>query len=455
MMKAMRRLLSAGLALVLMVLPVFALAETDKTGTLEKQIDGLVEQINALLVADPAFEYNGETFHLSDGVAYANEFFWQTEDYYPYCDALLEARIEYSNQIGELYLQEVALRNQLAGEYGYDNYVELAYDIFEIDFDMTETATLILQSYPRSINFLMWNGNVRDSMSGAVFLDREAFLRDAAAMYGQISPEYQPMLEALVGSDAFVSETVPRVQAGGYTEADAQGVSVYIGSYDDINFSTIAIHEFGHYLHEVIVFEEEERGIFPVYETHSVAGTLLCADMVEALFREQTGEEYGALLTLCYLMDALSTLPYGCMEVLLTEDIYLHPENYQPEDIAQRYLELCLSVGYDGGYSEEYQMLVGTEWLNNTLMFSRPFYTISYPVGATNALWLWREQENGGDAIELYNELIATPVPDVSYADFCRQMGLPDLLDSETYAGMDDFLCNKLVSLYTEAYGEQ
>lgn len=43
MMKAMRRLLSAGLALVLTVLPAFALAETDKTGALEKQIDGLVE----------------------------------------------------------------------------------------------------------------------------------------------------------------------------------------------------------------------------------------------------------------------------------------------------------------------------------------------------------------------------------------------------------------------------
>ena len=47
-----------------------------------------------------------------------------TDDYYPFCDALQQACIERSNDIGELFLELVELRNEYAQLFGYDNYLE-------------------------------------------------------------------------------------------------------------------------------------------------------------------------------------------------------------------------------------------------------------------------------------------------------------------------------------------
>lgn len=55
---------------------------------------------------DSTFEYKGEIYHIRRDINYANEHFAQTEDYYPYYDALMEAYLACSDEICALYLAE-------------------------------------------------------------------------------------------------------------------------------------------------------------------------------------------------------------------------------------------------------------------------------------------------------------------------------------------------------------
>ena len=52
-----------------------------------------------------------------------------------------------------------------------------------------------------------------------------------------------------------------------------------------------------------------------------------------------------------------------------------------------------------------------------------------------------------------YNNLVQTPIPDISYSEYCRQMGLPAVNDTDLYAALDTFLSEKLTALEEEVFG--
>ena len=225
-----------------------------------------------------------------------------------------------------------------------------------------------------------------------------------------------------------------------------------IRSFDDLSFCSIVPHKFGHYLHDT--YENELVVVnYPINETHSIAGTLLLADRMEAFFRERTGDTYGAYLTLRYLLTSLNVLYSSMLNAMISIEVYTNPDAFEPRDIARLYLESSQALGYDAGYSPEYQMILGSQWITSTTLFQLPFYDFNYILGSINSLSLWYEQQTGGDAVTKYNKLVQTPIPDISYSEYCRQMGLPDVNDTDLYAELDTFLSEKLNALEEEVFG--
>ena len=110
-------------------------------------------------------------------------------------------------------------------------------------------------------------------------------------------------------------------------------------------------------------------------------------------------------------------------------------------------------MGYDAGFSPEYQILSGVEWVNNKNLFEFPLYNHAYSIATINALWLWREQETNGDGIARYVKLVNTPIADMPYMEYCAFVGLPDFSNPAAHAGLDDFLADKLEALDTLVYG--
>ena len=52
-----------------------------------------------------------------------------------------------------------------------------------------------------------------------------------------------------------------------------------------------------------------------------------------------------------------------------------------------------------------------------------------------------------------YNKLVQTPIPDISYWEYCRPMGLPDVNDTVLYAALNTFFSEKLNALEEEVFG--
>lgn len=281
---------------------------------------------------------------------------------------------------------------------------------------------------------------------------KDDFLKEAAALYGELCPDYQPLLESLINSDDLHLETTTPLLSGGSTSFRYGTFEVYIRSFDDLSFCSIALHEFGHYLHDT--YENELVVInYPIDETHSIAGTLLLADRMEAFFRERTGDTYGAYLTLRYLITSLNVLYSSMLNAMISIEVYTNPDAFEPRDIARLYLESSQALGYDAGYSPEYQMILGSQWIAATSLFQLSFHDFNYILGSINFLSLWYEQQTGGDAVTKYNYLVQTPIPDISYSEYCRQMGLPAVNDTDLYAELDTFLSEKLNALEEEVFG--
>ncbi len=460
----MRRVMSVILALVISLLPLgtwdfeTVRAETSAIEALLEQIDALDAEAMDLYAHDGTFMYKGETYSMEDGIDYANTYLANTEEYYPFCDALQQACIARSNEIGELFLQIVELRNEYAALLGYDNYLEYNYDLYGVD---ESEAQIILQAlvdyFPKTLDFIAENEWMTGETYEEIPLEEEEFMHQAAAFYGKILPNYQILLEELVDSDALFLEKLDDQPQGSEVVVDVtrdHPVSVHLRYADMLYFSVNCVHEFGHYLHDIQVLNADTREYYAIYETHSCAGSLLCAADVERYFRERYGDADGTFCTLIYLIESVNLLWTTALYYPILKEIYLHPESYEPEDIAQRFLEQNLSLGYDAGYSEAYLMLLGTSWYNFYNGLDMPAYLPAYAIGYTHAIWLWHEQESGGNAAEIYNELLCTEIPDVSMEEFCRQVGLPDFTDPATYADLDDFVYEKMASLYTEAFGE-
>lgn len=170
-------------------------AESSDIDALMEQIIALDAQIYDLAAKDYTFTYDGETYNTTDGISYANEYLMNTDDYYPFCDALQQACIERSNDIGELFLELVELRNEYAQLLGYDNYLEYETVMRGLDDGDAEIIIKALIDYmPKTLHFLAWNDWLTASNPDGIPLEEEQFMHQAAAFYGKISPNYQTML---------------------------------------------------------------------------------------------------------------------------------------------------------------------------------------------------------------------------------------------------------------------
>ena len=105
---------------------------------------------------------------------------------------------------------------------------------------------------------------------------KDDFLKEAAALYGELCPDYHPLLESLINSDDLHLETTTPLLSGGASFRNGT-LKVDIRSFDDLSFCSIVPHKFGHYLHDTC---ENELVVinYPIDETHSIAGILLFAD---------------------------------------------------------------------------------------------------------------------------------------------------------------------------------
>lgn len=416
----------------------------------------LSQEIIALLDKEITFEYKGVTYTLDEGYAYANSMFG-TEDYYPIYDAIRDASVARSTEMGELLLERVRVQNRYACLKGYDNYWDyVTKEKFHYDESMPKIMELIAEKMPRLLLFLIPTGPWDPKNISADFLDENDYLKFAAESYGKIDRSFQTELEELINSGRIKLNAALEPGVLGQCEVfPNQKPNVNFAKQNDASFAGISVHEFGHYIHEVNQNSYNDFDRFGILETHSIGGVLLQLDELRDEFIALTGDETDAsFLTLSIIWSQLGLIVNGVLEYQLMSEIYAHPENYTAESIAQRWLEIKEGFNFNSGWSPEYRILSGTEWIKSENMLVDPAYNLSYALAGINAIWLLYQQETNGTGREIYTNLIKSSITDVSYVEYCTAMGLPDFTVPASYERLDDFIMGKVNKLLDDVYSE-
>ena len=349
-----------------------------------------------------------------------------------------------NQQLAEIFLELVRVRNELAGIYGYDTYAEYAYKYtYGRDFTPEDAATLCENIKPYARTYY------RDSYYSSAFQARQRSfsgeeLMDLLRTYApRISPEAAEAQQYMESHGLYLLKSVDEVSELGFTtllpwyNAPFLFDGLYGGSYD----VTSMFHEFGHYYDAYLNPEPdplENAGSYDVFEIHSTALEALMLTWYDEIF----GDE--ADVARIWTLDGLVyNVVSGCIYDEFLQYAYTHPD-MTVDELNGAYREIANSYGM-----ELYSPSARYGWMDVSHNFESPFYYISYAASALASLQILELSEQDRDAaLRLYNDLVRIGAYDKPYEEVLREVGLK--LFTEDLDGCVAYAFNELSSLCEE-----
>lgn len=407
-----------------------AYADYEEMSDEEKELvakeNSLEQEYEQISTEDFSIDYQGEEWNLARLTE--EEELLSSEDYIEIYQRIYEQK---NAAAGEVFLELVQIRTQIAKLNGYENYAEYAYEeIYVRDYSLKEAKEL-LKEMRRKVAPV-----VKDIMDGLYELDytriytegkdissREILLQIAPYLE-QIDPELRETQEHFLKYELFDMDTSS-------TKADTAftiGLSyfkdgfIYGKMYDNYLDYYNVIHEFGHYNHtyrSADSFMESSNNI-DVCEIHSQGMQMLFYDYYEALLGEETGSIYAYYDVCSMAQNVIDTALISEFEI----EVYENPD-MSLEDMNKLYLKL--SNRYGRYYVSQIKELY--TWCDVPHIFTSPCYYISYLTSAFSSLdILTMAEENRHQAVETYMTL--TTIPEyVPYCSAVEYAGLRDIFE--------------------------
>lgn len=374
------------------------------------------------LEADPAF---GEGFF--DG--YTGESIWDEtflelmdretaleEKYYELCTQAQAVEYysdayftQYGAQMGEVFVELVELRQDIAEYVGYEDYPSFAYDFYHYRDYTPREAEGYLQEICTELVPLYRQVESRGGAADAekICTQAEAFSyakSTAQAMGGMVQTAFQVMDEA-----GLYDLTYSQKKYEGSFEVY---LTDYFAPYVFVNPSATQldkltfVHEFGHFCND-----------------YASGGSYAGVDVAE--FFSQ-GLEY---LSLCYgdeagaleemkMVDCLRIYVEQAAYALFEYQVYaLEDEELTAENVYALYEQIGTQFGFDSwGWDSRDFVMIGH-------FYSDPMYLISYVVSNDAAFQLYQmEQEKTGTGLALYEEQLTTE--ETYFLSFVQNAGL-------------------------------
>ena len=325
-----------------------------------------------------------------------------------------------NRRLGEIYLELVRIRNEIADIHGYDTYAEYAYEnTYARDYTPADAARLCEQIKPFARRYYQYSyysdafgARMRD-FSPEELMD---LLREYAPRISQRTAEAQQYMEA---HGLYLFESTDIVSEVGFTtllpwyNAPFLFNGLYGGSYD----VTSVFHEFGHYCDAYANPEPDpldSTGSYDLFEIHSTGLETLMLHWYDEIFGDEA--DTARIWTLDGL---ISNVISGCIFDEFQQYVYAHPD-MTVDELNRAYSDICASYGMEL-YSEEYRYY----WMRVSHNFESPFYYISYAVSTMASLQLLPLSESDMDAaLEIYNRIVDLGAYDKSYEEVLREVGL-------------------------------
>jgi len=328
---------------------------------------------------------------------------------------------KYNPQMGEIYLELLQVRHEIAQLSGYDSYADYAYDGFGRDytqrqamFYMDDVVEWLLPLYQAAEEAGLWS---RYSMDSAMSEEevRSALAQALEEMDGDLLEIWKYMEKYELGNLA----SSPNKSSGAY--------EIYIRAYEapflvtnlsgSLEDLLTVSHEFGHFCDDYINWGVTYN--MDVAESCSQGLEYLILQYLDgACSRKQTRQ-----LLSGKLLDTLDLYIWQGLYNAFEDEVYARdPEELTLEDLNDIYAQVSRRFGMENDGGTGYY---SKGWIDVSHFFQQPFYIISYVVSNDIAMQLWTlEQDRPGQGVEIYRKLLDRSDPLGSLEEVAREIGL-------------------------------
>lgn len=386
----------------------------------EQKLTGEYDTLRTTFV----YEENGKSYTMEDIAAIADSNY---EEYVRLYDAYYA---EFNRQAGDIYLQLVELRDEIAKTLGFSTYTDYQYRCYSRDYT-PEDARKLHAAVKKHIVPLYYNAvlsfyiNKGFDALEAVVLSEQDFMRILRSELSDVSPEARDALDYMLKNELYTTTQSNTKMESSY--------STYLGTYDSpflftewtdpVTSGATMMHELGHFTRFCI----EPADAWSVVDPLDILE--IDSQGLEMMLVHEYDDFYGAVSENAkknHLIDGLYALITGCMEDEFQQAVYADPD-MTLEEMNVVYKRLADEYGMTDLYG-----FVGTEWAIIPHSFQSPLYYISYAVSVIPALELYVMADADDElAAETYSKLLHRPV----YAELRETMdaiGLSDPMEERT-----------------------
>lgn len=372
--------------------------------------------------ADPVIEMDGEK--------------WRLEDYIlarPYKPGEAERAYneKYNALVGEIYLELISLRREMAELLGYESYAAMEYTrSYSRDYspEQAEEYLSYIKQHMAPLGREIAEAGLYyaiDNMQ-ADARDLKLLLETATAGFGGSLEEAYKFMIAHGLYDFEYSSKKAESSFQIYL-TDYQAPYLFLHPYGNFTDIITVFHEFGHYADSYMRYNAPES--IDLSECFSHAMQFLALPEIGCVLN---GEE----LRQISLRNMLNITDIFLQQSALAEfELRAHE---MEEPTLEKLNELCLQLSHDYGYYDDtLAEAYSYSWTNISHLFESPFYVISYPVSAAVALQLYElELEEKGAGVAKFMEM--------------SQSRLPRLMETLEYAGLQSPISQQRIIDCTE-----
>ncbi len=347
---------------------------------------------------------------------------------------------ELNEKVGPIFVKLVKIRTELAKLNGYDNYADLADDMYLRDYepeDLEKLYAAVKKIGPRFFELYYESDASFAFTEEAPEQDLATTLNKLQSAGSKIDPIVSDSVELLkkhhlfnIGSDdnrmdgafatVFVENQVPFIYMKANGVTDLQTLSHEIGHFTDyrLNASPNNLVYGGGNLD---ISEIQANGLQSLYTN---------------FYDEIYGVELGKKAASANLMDQLTNVIDGCIYDEFQREVYAHPD-MTLDEINKTYARIASEYGDETDDESAYW------WQYVSHTFDSPLYYVSYATSGIAALQLWdNSQTDFKGACKTWRKIIDAGCYNYGYRELMAKVKLVDLTDTNKVSKT----CNDVLS---------
>ena len=343
---------------------------------------------------------------------------------------------EKNKALGQVFKELVEVRNQIAKENGYDNYLDYAYesqltrDYTPDDFAKVRKSVkkyIIPMHSQYSTSITEEDGELVDSIKGN---SGEYVLDKLEPHMKTFMPELNESFSYMRKYGLYDIDADEKKMDGGYTcFLNSYKVPfIYNYPYNTYRDYKDMIHELGHF-NNMFFYEDHvissDTYSMDVMEIQSQALELMFSEFADSIYGEEVAESAKKII----IADMLATILDGSVIDEFESEVYKNPK-MSLEEMNRTFKQINASYGldYDGNETDQDYL-----WTDIPHVFHSPGYYASYATSMLSAFDIWTKYLDNPDTAKEAYRTISLESYNMAYRDAISQAELLNIFDDSQF----------------------